>query len=111
MGIFMTPMGALAVSTYGLLGLSVAGLLALFLVKKAATARVIFLLMAGYCVLNGFIAYTAQPSNYAGAQLIAVMAALLAVAAVVLRFLVKRSVFLAKLLLCGSLLVSLALMF
>lgn len=107
----MTPMGALAVFTYGLLGLSVAGLLALFLVKKAATARIIFMVMAGYCVLNGFIAYTAQPANYAGAQMIAVIAALLAVAAVILRFVLKRSIFLAKLLLCGSLLVSLAIMF
>lgn len=107
----MTPKGALAVFTYGSIGLSVAGLLALFLVKKAATARVIFILMAGYCIFNGFIAYTAQPSNYAGMQMIAIAAALLAVAAIILRFVLKRSIFLAKLLLCGSLLISLSVTF
>lgn len=107
----MTPMGALAVFTYGSIGLSVAGLLALFLVKKAVTARVIFMLMAGYCIFNGFIAYTAQPSNYAGMQMIAIAAALLAVAAIILRFVLKRSIFLAKLLLCGSLLISLSVTF
>lgn len=97
--------GALAVFTYSNIALVAAGIIALFCVKKAA--KLVFSLMSVFCVVLCYFAYTAQPQNFAGMQSIAMVALFAAGAAVVLRFILKKSFFLAKLLLCGSALASL----
>ena len=102
-------MGALGVFTYTNFVIAAAGVVALFCVKKAA--KLVFGLMSVFCVALGVLAYTAQPINYAGSQALAFFAIAVVAVAVVLRFVLKKSIFLAKLLLCGSALVSLMLLF
>lgn len=101
--------GALGVFTYANLILTAVGVIALFCVKKAT--NVIFMLMSAFCVLLGFFALTAQPAEYTGAQMLGILALIAVAVALVLRFILKKSVFFAKLLLCGSVLVSLLLLF
>ncbi|MEG1931794.1 MAG: hypothetical protein RR075_01665 [Pygmaiobacter sp.] len=107
----MSPIGALAIFTYAMLALAVVGVLALFIVKNPAHATVVFLVVSVFCIMTGIFAFTAQPSNYLGNQTIALLASSLVLVALLLRFVLKKSVFVAKLLLCCSLMVSITVLF
>lgn len=101
-------MGALALFSYTNLLIAAVGIIALFVVKKSA--NLVFVLMSIFCLLLGFYALTAQPDNYTGMQMMAIAAAGAVIVALLLRFVFKRSVFFAKLLLCASAVVSLAML-
>ena len=101
--------GALALYVYINLAVTVCGILALFCLKKRP--GLVFGLMTLYCAVLSFMAFTAQPTNYTASRALALASLFVALSGVVLRFCTKKSVFTAKILLCCSCAISLALLF
>lgn len=85
--------------------LALIGTVLLFVIKKSNANDVVLVLMAAYSMTIAYLNATAQPTNFVGAQILAWVIGLVAVAAVAGRFICKKQMQVFRILVAGSVIV------